>query len=235
MAQQKPIVGLDHLSPNTDHNPRENQPSKRTLQNRKAQREFRERKASYVKSLEQRIRAYEANEVQGNVELQRAARRLKDENDQLRDQVRQLSERLSILEGGGTNVMPAIQPARTPGRSRATAASAHAQQQPQSSQALYNQPQGFSNDATTFDMMSSTPPFPATANPQSYPQYFAQQVQFTHRSTLILNNSKQHYNSYAQHQPLYGQDQQGDVTINPELRRTPGRGDNAPGRPPSAQ
>ena len=106
------IAGLEQLTPNISDSPPDSQPSKRTLQNRKAQREFRERKASYVKSLEQRIRAYESNEVQGNIELQRAARRLKEENDQLRKQVRQLSERLSVLEGGNSAIA-AMSPTRT--------------------------------------------------------------------------------------------------------------------------
>jgi hypothetical protein len=169
-------AGLDPLT-SVNHSPSDSQPSKRTLQNRKAQREFRERKASYVKSLEQRIRAYESNEVQGNVELQRAARRLKEENDQLREQVRQLSERLSMLEGGNSG-MAAMPPTRNPGsRARGTGNGAH--QQPQSQpppQALYNQPQGFSGDVTAYDMMSSAPSFPASTNPQGYSQYFAQQV-----------------------------------------------------------
>ena len=174
----KNIVGLGPLTPNVNHSPSDSQPSKRTLQNRKAQREFRERKASYVKSLEQRIRAYETNEVQGNVELQRAARRLKEENDQLREQVRQLSERLSMLEEG-SEAMAAMPPTRTPGRPRGGGSSSHQQQQSQPPpQTLYNQPQGFSNDVTAYDIMSSTPSFPASANPQGYPQYFAQQVHF---------------------------------------------------------
>lgn len=170
------IVGLEQLTPNASHSPSDSQPSKRTLQNRKAQREFRERKASYVKSLEQRIRAYEANEVQGNVELQRAARRLKEENDQLREQVRQLSERLSTLEGG-SSAIAVMPPTRTTGRPRGGGSSAHQQQHSKpSSQALYNQPQGFTNDVT-YDIMSSASSFPS-ANPQGYPQYFAQQVYF---------------------------------------------------------
>jgi hypothetical protein len=172
------MAKMEHLTPNINSSPGEGgQPSKRTLQNRKAQREFRERKASYVKSLEHRIRAYESNEVQGNVELQRAARRLKEENEQLREEVRQLRERLAIVEGNGA--MAAMPPARTPGRSRGGGAASH---QPQSSQptpqALYNQPQGFSNDVTAYDMMSSAPTFPGSTNPQGYPQYFAQQVRF---------------------------------------------------------
>ena len=173
------IADLDPASSNPNHNtPPEGAPSKRTLQNRKAQREFRERKASYVKSLEQRIRAYESNEVQGNVELQRAARRLKEENDQLREQVRQLSERLAMVEGGN-NAMAAVPPARNPGsRARGAAAASHPSQSSQPPpQALYNQAQGFSNEVSAYDMMSSAPPFSAApTNPQGYPQYFAQQV-----------------------------------------------------------
>jgi hypothetical protein len=40
---------------------------KRTLQNRKAQREFRQRRANYLKDLEQKVRRYESgdNEVRG--------------------------------------------------------------------------------------------------------------------------------------------------------------------------
>lgn len=180
---------MEHLNPNINSSPGEGgQPSKRTLQNRKAQREFRERKASYVKSLEQRIRAYESNEVQGNVELQRAARRLKEENEQLREEVRQLRERLAIVEGNGA--MAALPPARTPGRSRGGGSASH---QPQSSQpppqALYNQPQGFSNDVTAYEMMSSAPTFPGSANPQGYPQYFAQQVPFKSQNLLLTTSS----------------------------------------------
>jgi hypothetical protein len=170
------IVGLEQLTPNINHSPSDGQPSKRTLQNRKAQREFRERKASYVKSLEQRIRAYESNEVQGNVELQRAARRLKEENDQLRKQVRQLSERLSVLEGGNS-ASAATPPSRTLGRSRGSGSATHQQQSEPPAQPLYNQPQGFTNDVT-YGMMSSVSSFPSSANPQGYPQYFAQQVCF---------------------------------------------------------
>ncbi|OLL25247.1 AP-1-like transcription factor [Neolecta irregularis DAH-3] len=71
--------------------------SKRTLQNRKAQKEFRERKASYVKSLEQRVRSYEAGEIQTAVDLQKVARRLKEENDMLRDRVMILERENSVL------------------------------------------------------------------------------------------------------------------------------------------
>ena len=172
---------MDHLPPNDNNSPGEGgQPSKRTLQNRKAQREFRERKASYVKSLEQRIRAYESNEVQGNVELQRAARRLKEENEQLREEVRQLRERVAILEGNGATVATAaMPPGRTTSRSRGAGGASHPpQSSPPPPQALYSQPQGFSNDVAAYDMISSAPTFPASATSQAYPQYFAPQVSF---------------------------------------------------------
>lgn len=170
------IVRLDQRTTDISHSPSDSQPSKRTLQNRKAQREFRERKASYVKSLEQRLRAYETDEVQGNVELQRVARRLKEENDQLREQVRQLSERVAVLEGENS-ATAAMSPTRTPRLRIRGSGSSHQQQQSQPpSQAVYNQPQSFSNEVATYDMMSSAPSFPAPANPQGYPQYFAQQV-----------------------------------------------------------
>jgi hypothetical protein len=149
-------------SPNGD----DGQPSKRTLQNRKAQREFRERKASYVKSLEQRIRAYENNEIQGNVELQRAARRLKEENDSLREQLRQMQERLTAIEQSQGGPIP-MQPNRTPARARGGAPTTA--QPPQS---LYTQAQGFSNDVA-YDVMGQASGFQPT-HPQGYPQYFPQ-------------------------------------------------------------
>jgi hypothetical protein len=165
-------IESEQLDSNISRSSENNQPSKRTLQNRKAQREFRDRKASYVKSLEQRIRAYESNEIQGNVELQRVARRLKEENDQLREQVKQLSERLAILEGGDSE-MAASPPSRTPGRSRGSSIHQRQKSQPPPP-TLYNQPQGFSGDFTAYEMISSSPPFQTSSNTQGYPQYFAQ-------------------------------------------------------------
>ncbi|KAE8238718.1 hypothetical protein A4X13_0g8407 [Tilletia indica] len=60
-------------------------PSKRTLQNRKAQREFRKRREARVRELEDRCRRYDELGLEANVEIQRVARRLKDENDALRN------------------------------------------------------------------------------------------------------------------------------------------------------
>jgi len=163
---------------NTNHHPE--QPSKRTLQNRKAQREFRERKASYVKSLEQRIRAFEQNEIQGNVELQRAARRLKEENDQLREQLKQQQERIAILESQNP-AMAAIPPSRpSTGRGRGGASGGQHQPPQPPPQQLYNQPPGFSNDVTAYDMMSSAPSFQPPSSTQGYPQYFPHPVSFMH-------------------------------------------------------
>jgi hypothetical protein len=155
----------------------ETQPSKRTLQNRKAQREFRERKASYVKSLEQKLRAYETNEIQSSVELQRAARRLKEENEQQKEVIRQLQERITILESQlpPQSGMVGLPPSRAPGaRSRG---GAHIQQAPQPPpQTIYNQPQGFGGDVTAYDMLGPAPSFQPSTNPPGYFQYAPQQV-----------------------------------------------------------
>ncbi|CEH17117.1 Basic-leucine zipper domain [Ceraceosorus bombacis] len=63
-----------------------NEPSvtKRTLQNRKAQREFRKRREARVRDLEERCRRFDQMGLEANAELQRIARRLKDENEALR-------------------------------------------------------------------------------------------------------------------------------------------------------
>ncbi|PWN34817.1 uncharacterized protein FA14DRAFT_34461 [Meira miltonrushii] len=58
--------------------------SKRTLQNRKAQREFRKRREARVRELEERCRRFDQMGLEANGELQRAARGLKEENDALR-------------------------------------------------------------------------------------------------------------------------------------------------------
>ncbi|PWN49796.1 hypothetical protein IE53DRAFT_362875 [Violaceomyces palustris] len=64
--------------------PNEPMVTKRTLQNRKAQREFRKRREARVKELEERCRRFDQMGLEANVELQRVARRLKDENEALR-------------------------------------------------------------------------------------------------------------------------------------------------------
>lgn len=58
--------------------------TKRTLQNRKAQREFRKRREARVKDLEERCRRFDQMGLEANAELQNMARRFKDENEALR-------------------------------------------------------------------------------------------------------------------------------------------------------
>ncbi|CAO1639354.1 unnamed protein product [Sympodiomycopsis kandeliae] len=58
--------------------------TKRTLQNRKAQREFRKRREARVKDLEERCRRFDQMGLEANGELQQVARRFKDENEALR-------------------------------------------------------------------------------------------------------------------------------------------------------
>lgn len=65
------------------------------VSNRDAQRAFRERKTEYVASLEARIAAFEKGENQRNVALQTLARKVKEENDRFRDEIKQLRATLS--------------------------------------------------------------------------------------------------------------------------------------------
>lgn len=64
--------------------------TKRTLQNRKAQREFRKRREARVRELEERCRRFDQMGLEANSELQRLARRLKDENEALKSLIARL-------------------------------------------------------------------------------------------------------------------------------------------------
>lgn len=64
--------------------------TKRTLQNRKAQREFRKRREARVRELEERCRRFDQMGLEANTELQRLARRLKDENEALKSLIARL-------------------------------------------------------------------------------------------------------------------------------------------------
>ncbi|KAN0059644.1 DNA-binding transcription factor yap1 [Thecaphora frezii] len=58
--------------------------TKRTLQNRKAQREFRKRREARVKDLEERVRRYDEQGIEANLALQQIAESLKQENEALK-------------------------------------------------------------------------------------------------------------------------------------------------------
>lgn len=64
--------------------------TKRTLQNRKAQREFRKRREARVRELEERCRRFDQMGLEANTELQRLAHRLKDENEALKSLIARL-------------------------------------------------------------------------------------------------------------------------------------------------
>ncbi|KAF9044831.1 hypothetical protein BDZ89DRAFT_979954 [Hymenopellis radicata] len=70
----------------------------RRVQNRAAQRAFRERKQSQLAELQARVQSYEQGEIERNVALQNIAKRLKEENEQLRQQNEKLKERLATTE-----------------------------------------------------------------------------------------------------------------------------------------
>ncbi|UZJ56974.1 hypothetical protein CBS101457_006294 [Exobasidium rhododendri] len=80
--------------------------TKRTLQNRKAQREFRKRREARVRDLEERCRRFDQMGLEANIELQRVARNLKEENEALRGFVIRIgygNMMPSILDGVGHN------------------------------------------------------------------------------------------------------------------------------------
>lgn len=61
--------------------------TKRTLQNRKAQREFRKRREARVRELEERCRRFDQMGLESNADLQRLAQQLKEENEALKSHV----------------------------------------------------------------------------------------------------------------------------------------------------
>jgi hypothetical protein len=155
--------------------------SKRTLQNRKAQREFRERKASYVKSLEERLRQYEANKVLGSLELQQVARRLQDENLRLREQVKFLTQRVRELEAATPQVqqvsgMHVAVPMMHSGRPNAPGTLSRGRELPRHAQTqqppFFSHPPNFTNEQS-YDVMSDFNPAGVQANAHNF-SYFPQ-------------------------------------------------------------
>ncbi|KAJ6575227.1 hypothetical protein B0H19DRAFT_1127762, partial [Mycena capillaripes] len=70
----------------------------RRVQNRAAQRAFRERKQSQLADLQARVQSYEQGEIERNVALQNIAKRLKEENEALRRENTVLKEKLAKAE-----------------------------------------------------------------------------------------------------------------------------------------
>ncbi|TBU46104.1 hypothetical protein BD309DRAFT_954817 [Dichomitus squalens] len=70
----------------------------RRVQNRAAQRAFRERKQSQLAELQARVQQYEQGEIERNVALQNIAKRLKEENEKLRNENTFLKEKIAQYE-----------------------------------------------------------------------------------------------------------------------------------------
>ncbi|KAI1793878.1 hypothetical protein LXA43DRAFT_180371 [Ganoderma leucocontextum] len=70
----------------------------RRVQNRAAQRAFRERKQSQLAELQARVQQYEQGDIERNVALQNIAKRLKEENDKLRNENTLLKEKVAQYE-----------------------------------------------------------------------------------------------------------------------------------------
>jgi hypothetical protein len=84
MMDRQSDLSDDEVSPDSNKKAGASTVSKRTLQNRKAQREFRKRREARVRELEERCRRYDQMGLEANSELQRVARGLKEENIALR-------------------------------------------------------------------------------------------------------------------------------------------------------
>ncbi|KAJ7690081.1 hypothetical protein B0H17DRAFT_1201878 [Mycena rosella] len=88
------------------------------VQNRSAQRAFRERKQSQLADLQARVHSYEQGEIERNVALRSIAKRLKEENEALRQVNTILKEKVAITElehniSRGRNHSPASSVAST--------------------------------------------------------------------------------------------------------------------------
>uniref|UniRef100_A0A0W0G2L0 BZIP domain-containing protein n=1 Tax=Moniliophthora roreri TaxID=221103 RepID=A0A0W0G2L0_MONRR len=70
----------------------------RRVQNRAAQRAFRERKQSQLAELQARVQSYEQGEIERNVALQNIAKRLKEENEALRRENTTLKAAIAKME-----------------------------------------------------------------------------------------------------------------------------------------
>ena len=65
---------------------------------RAAQRAFRERKQSQLAELQARLQSYEQGEIERNIALQNIAKKMKDENEELRKENQLLKEKIARLE-----------------------------------------------------------------------------------------------------------------------------------------
>ncbi|KAF9229403.1 hypothetical protein BS17DRAFT_723135 [Gyrodon lividus] len=72
--------------------------SGRRVQNRAAQRAFRERKQTQLAELQARLHSYEQGEIERHVALQNIAKKMKEENDELRNENQILREKIVRLE-----------------------------------------------------------------------------------------------------------------------------------------
>lgn len=99
VIQPKPKPGRKPKTDLTVKADSESQDEKgRRVQNRAAQRAFRERKQAQLAELQARILTYEQGEIDRNVALQNIAKRLKEENERLQHENQALREKLARVE-----------------------------------------------------------------------------------------------------------------------------------------
>ncbi|GLB36253.1 putative minimal binding motif of Hap4 for binding to Hap2/3/5 [Lyophyllum shimeji] len=88
----------DNVTPSKPEDDGQTDNKGRRVQNRAAQRAFRERKQTQLAELQARVQSYEQGEIERNVALQNIAKRLKEENERLRAENSLLKEKLSKAE-----------------------------------------------------------------------------------------------------------------------------------------
>ncbi|OCH95757.1 hypothetical protein OBBRIDRAFT_787964 [Obba rivulosa] len=127
----------------------------RRVQNRAAQRAFRERKQSQLAELQARLQQYEQGEIERNVALQNIAKRLKEENEKLRAENTLLKEKLAQAEARA---------AATDAKKRSRDASPRS---PTVSAAQTRKKAKGSTDTLTGPMYTSSISFPYASSPSS--------------------------------------------------------------------
>ncbi|PWN24923.1 hypothetical protein BDZ90DRAFT_276098 [Jaminaea rosea] len=164
--------------------------TKRTLQNRKAQREFRKRREARVKELEERCRRFDQMGLEANAELQAMARQLKDENEALRSLLVRLGYGALIDQALNGDFAAAAAAADASGAANAGGGGLSSHHHSRSSSARGSNSSGAGNDdtkPTTASLQSFPPAPPGSVNPNlldptsglggGYPHHHQQQHQ----------------------------------------------------------
>ncbi|KAF8140136.1 hypothetical protein EV363DRAFT_1393054 [Boletus edulis] len=95
---RKPKKELNVGPTDPKDDPDEESSASRRVQNRAAQRAFRERKQTQLAELQARLHLYEQGEIERNVALQNIAKKMKEENEELRKENQTLRDKIALME-----------------------------------------------------------------------------------------------------------------------------------------